>query len=629
MKKMFTKSLCMYMLIAFLVIIAAVFVWQTFTNKRSNLAESQEKLATVKEKIAANDAEIERLTNNLGENNLAKTRAFADMLAVDQSLLENPSKLQEICDRLMVNELHVIDEKGIITHSTIEAYIGFDMNSGEQSAAFMVIVDDPSIEIVQEPQKNAAEGTVIQYIGVARSDAKGLVQVGIRPEVLEETLANTEIDVVLRDIDFGEKGYVYAIDKENGTILAHPNEELIGTPAKDAGFPESVADGNGKIKLDGVSGYYVAETYDNILIGTFMPAGEYYESRTSQMLVVALSMFIIFMALIVLINRMVDRKIVSGIDQISDSMKKISEGDFTVVVREDGNPEFVQLSDSINKMVSGICQRIHENEELVMKQQADMQANLVLMEKIKSVCLDLDGVSHNTLKSSTDIYQGTEEQKQAVSGLKQVMDELVDDLNASADETVKVTSTTENAVNTILQMQTQMENLSESIENISEISMKIEKIIDEIDSIASQTNLLALNASIEAARAGEMGKGFAVVAVEVGDLAARCAQAAKETNELITGSIQAVDGGKTITRHAVESFDSAVAAIQKANVDVEEIAKMVRKNVSVVSKTVMEIAKISGVVDANVEISQSSRQISNDMAEITGQLMELVQGGEI
>lgn len=625
MKKMFTKRLCIYMFTALVVTIAAIFVLQTFTNRSSNLSESREKLAAVKEKIAGNEKEIEKLTNNLGENNLAKTRAFADMLAYDPTLLEDSGKLKEICKRLMVNELHVIDEKGIITHSTVDAYIGFDMNSGEQSAAFMPIIDNPSLEIVQQPQKNAAEGTVIQYIGVARSDAKGFVQVGIRPEVLEETLANTEIAVVLRDIEFGEKGYVYAIDKESGNILAHPNQEMIGKNAKDAGFPENVAEGSGKITVDKVSGYYVAETYENMLIGTFMPAGEYYKNRNSQMLVVSLSMFVIFAVLIVLINRTVQTRIVNGINQISTSMKKIAEGDFGIVVKEAGSPEFVQLSDSINKMVSGICQSIHENEELVRKQQEDMQNNLLLIEKVKAACQNLEGVSQSTLASSDEIYHGTEEQKTAVNGLKQVMGELVEDLNASADETAKVSSTTQNAVQIILQMQEQMKQLSQSINNISDIAMKIETIIDEINSIASQTNLLALNASIEAARAGEMGKGFAVVAVQVGELAARSSQAAKETNELITNSIKAVDGGRALTSHTVDAFGSAVEAIEKANSDVEKIAEMVRKNVSVVSKTVLEIGKISNVVDANVEISQSSKRISSDMAEITGQLMELVK----
>lgn len=625
MKKMFTKSLCIYMLAAFFITIVAIFTLQTFNTQSNNMQESKEKLATVKEKLAGNDAEIQKLTKNLGENNLAKTRAFADMLAHDPTLLEKPDSLKEICERLMVNELHVIDEKGIITHSTIDAYIGFDMNSGEQSAAFMPIIDDPSIEIVQEPQQNVIEGTVIQYIGVARNDAKGFVQVGIQPEILKETLANTAIDVVLRDVDFGKNGYVYAIDMESGNILAHPNQNLIGTPAKEAGFPDNATKSSGKIKVDGKSGYYVTDVYENMLIGTFMPSSEYYAARTSQTLVVSLSIFVIFNILLILINQTVEKNIVNGINAISSSMKKIAEGDFSIVVKETGNPEFVQLSDSINKMVSGIQQNLQENEALVQKQQQDMQNNLTLIEQVKEACLNLEDVSQNTLASSDDIYHGTEEQKNAVNGLKQAMDKLVDELNTSADETTKVTSTTENAVNTILHMQTQMENLSQSINHISEISMKIETIIDDIDSIASQTNLLALNASIEAARAGEMGKGFSVVAVQVGELAARSAQAAKETNELISNSIQAVNDGRTITKHAMESFNTVVEAIEKANVDVDEIAEMVRKNVSVVSETVLEISKIANVVDANVEISQNSKQISSDMVKITGHLMDLVK----
>ena len=97
------------------------------------------------------------------------------------------NRLNKIKDRLMVNELHIIDENGIITSSMIPSYIGFDMKSGEQSICLMGDCKRPlSIEIAQEPQVNVAEGVVMQYIGVARTDAKGLVQVGVRPEVLEK-----------------------------------------------------------------------------------------------------------------------------------------------------------------------------------------------------------------------------------------------------------------------------------------------------------------------------------------------------------------------------------------------------------------------------------------------------------
>ncbi|MGN0366849.1 MAG: methyl-accepting chemotaxis protein [Suilimivivens sp.] len=622
MKKMFTKRLLGYMVTALVVTIIFIFSFQTIISQKNNKDLAVEKLEMVKEKLLSNDDEIEKLTNSLGENNLAKTRAFAEILANDKSILTNNKRLQEICDELMVNELHVIDKKGIITHSTISDYIGFDMNSGEQSAAFMVIVDDPSIEIVQEPQKNVVEGTVIQYIGVARLDEKGLVQVGIRPEILEETLASTEIDVVLRDIDFGETGYVFAIDMESGLILAHPNEELIGKKAEEIGG--LIKAGSGKTKIDGTTGYYVAEEYDGMLIGTFLPSGEYYEARTNQTIVVALSMLVIFMVLLVVINKTVDKKIVKGINNLADSMKKIAGGNFEIEVKEESNPEFTQLSRDINTMVESIRNSMNDNQKLLVQQKADMENTISIVENIKNVCGELETVSQLTLSSADDISRGTEQQKQSVSDLEQVMESLVVELNGSADASVEVTKTTEEAVATILNTQKQMDILQGAIENISNMSKEIEKIIVEIEDIASQTNLLALNASIEAARAGEAGRGFAVVATEVGNLASRSSQAAGETNELITNSIKAISEGLKLTKETAATFGSVVEEIERANTGVEQIAEMVRKNVAVVGQAVTEIDKITYVVNANTEISESSKQISTNMADITERLLKFV-----
>lgn len=158
MKKIFTTRLFIYMLIALIVTISAVFILQTVITQQNNTSVSQAKLEDVKNKLSSSEENVKNLTENLGESNLAKTRAFADMLAKDPSIAKDAEKLNQIKDRLIVNELHIINKEGIITESTIDSYVGFDMKSGEQSNAFMVIVDDPSIEIVQEPQTNVAEG---------------------------------------------------------------------------------------------------------------------------------------------------------------------------------------------------------------------------------------------------------------------------------------------------------------------------------------------------------------------------------------------------------------------------------------------------------------------------------------
>lgn len=623
MKKIFTKRLFIYMVAAFLITITAIFVLQTVIIQKNNQSASENKLTDVKERLASNEENVKRLTDNLSQDNLAKARAFADMLAIDPSIADSKTKLNEIKDRLDVNELHIIDEKGIITSSTIDDYIGFDMKSGEQSNAFMVIVDDPSIEIAQEPQMNVAEGIVMQYIGVTRKDAKGFVQVGVRPEVLENMLASTEINTVLKDIDFGENGYIYAVDSKEGNVLAHPEESLIGTRAADAGFPDT-AEGSGKAVIHGIKGYYYAEKYEDKVIGTFMPSSEYYGERRNQTIVVSLSMVIIFGVLLLMINRMVDRKIVQGINGITSAMKEISDGNFGIKVNETGNPEFTLLSNSINKMVESIARNMEENETLLEHQKEDAEHNLVLIQDIKNVCQDLNRVSGETQENADNIYHGTGEQEKAVEELKQIMDRLTDELNNSVEVSVNVTETTGNTVEEILHTRSQMNLLKDSMQKISEMSMDIEKIIGEINSIAEQTNLLSLNASIEAARAGEMGKGFAVVAAQVGELAARSAQAAKETNELITNSIKAIENGKDITDQTAVAFGTAVEKIQGASQDVGKITNMVRQNVSIVSSAVNQMKRISGVVEENVQISQNTMQVSSNMTDVAGKLLEIV-----
>ena len=623
MKKIFTRSLSLCMAVALIINIAVVAMIQMLVSQQNNTSNSQKSLETVKERLAQNDENISSLKETVGQNNLAKSRAFADLLAVDPSILTQAGRLEEVEERLMVNELHVIDENGIITHSTISEYLGFDMSSGEQSAAFVPIIKDPSLEIVQEPTINAAAGIVMQYIGVARKDAPGFVQVGIRPEVLENMLLGTQIDVVLRDIGFGETGYIYAVNVSDGTVLASPDTDLIGTPAQEAGFP--LREGKGSAKINGARGKYVAQEYNGMYIGTFLPLAEFYKNQFNQTMVMALSVFLIFSVLMYVINRMIDKKIVSGISNITTSMKKISEGDFSIIVDEHSAPEFSTLSGSVNKMVESICQNMKENEELIARQNEDMENNQTLIHNIKMVCSNLDGVSQETLSTADAIHNGTNEQELAVKNLGEVMNNLVQELNTSADVSKNAAAAALAAAQKIETTGTQMQTLETAIDKISDMSSEIEKIIGEINAIAQQTNMLSLNASIEAARVGEAGKGFAVVATQIGDLAARSAQAAKQTSELITNSIQAVEEGRLITKKTAEEFASVVTEIEEASRSVKEITGMVKQNVDTVSQVVEGLDVIADVVEKNIQISQNSKAVSEQMAGEAGKLLELVE----
>ena len=138
--------------------------------------------------------------------------------------------------------------------------------------------------------------------------------------------------------------------------------------------------------------------------------------------------------------------------------------------------------------------------------------------------------------------------------------------------------------------------------------------------------MLSLNASIEAARAGEQGKGFAVVATQVGELAARSSQAAKETSELITNSLLAVNKGRSITDQTVKVFEDMTVEIEKASANVKQVSDMVKDNANTVISAMDGLEQISGVVERNVEISRNSELVSTSMADEASKLMDLVNG---
>ena len=120
---------------------------------------------------------------------------------------------------------------------------------------------------------------------------------------------------------------------------------------------------------------------------------------------------------------------------------------------------------------------------------------------------------------------------------------------------------------------------------------------------------------MEAARAGSAGKGFPVVTDEVRSLAAKSAEAAQNTDDLITRSIQSTKTGTESTDQAVSAMQVINECIQSIKLLMDEIAAASVQQSEMISSVESGIKEISAVVQDNSLAAEKSASVSKELSQ--------------
>lgn len=250
--------------------------------------------------------------------------------------------------------------------------------------------------------------------------------------------------------------------------------------------------------------------------------------------------FAIILVVTLPITFWVFRGLLHSIRELGTGADRLAEGDLESKIAEYGKDELGDLSRCFKKMAQSLNDSLTQVSTSAQKVASD---------------------ANQLTDASMAIADGANKQASAIEEISASMTELAKQTENNSDHASEANKLAATVKQSTESGDEQMKSLLHTMTEIDQSSGSISKIIKVIDEIAFQTNLLALNAAVEAARAGNHGKGFAVVASEVRELAVRSADAAKQTQELIEGSVGQIKKGMQMAENTAQTLTKIVKTI--------------------------------------------------------------------
>lgn len=508
--------------------------------------------------------------------------------------------------------------------------------------------------ILTEPYEDTA--TKLQVVTVAAPVFKpgtqeiiGVAGVDFSLEALAETI---------RGYTLGENGY-YILTTEAGQIIYHPVSENINRNVRETDMSDSIrqamtskTEGSLEYTSHGIKshGYAAAIGDTGWMVATGLPDTEFYKDytavRTTMQIVFVIAAVGIFLMILVVSNQ-----IVTPIKKLTRTANQIAEGDLSVSAQVGSRDETGQMADAINRTVVKLSRYIAYIQEITytLENMARGDMRISLREdyvgefaSIRSAFEDISASLNSTLRNidtaaeqvSTGASQVSDGAQALASGSTEQAS-VVEELDASVVKIAEQATENLNNVKTAAQYVDEagtgvaagnehMNQLTEAMKDIDSSAGQIASITKVIEDIAFQTNILALNAAIEAARAGSAGKGFAVVADEVRSLAAKSAEAAKQTGELIQNSVVTVSKGAKITEQTAQILREVRENTSKV---VESFTKIEQASVdqtNAIEQIKQGLSHVSSVVQTNAATAEENSATSEEMSAQAALLREEV-----
>jgi len=371
------------------------------------------------------------------------------------------------------------------------------------------------------------------------------------------------------------------------------------------------------------------------------------EKTASSSITFALAAMFLGIVSSIALGFFIARQITGPMNQGVKFAEEIAKGIFTSRLRLTRKDEIGDLSNSLDHMAESLSRqvdvaRIIAGGDLTVKvelssPQDTLGQALQTMQQGLAVTITQTKLAGNEIAngalqiadSSQSLAQGASEQASSLEEISSAMTQMSSQTKMTADNARKAQELSNSASTAAEDGNRQMQLMVEAMEEIRVASQSVANVIKVIEEIAFQTNMLALNAAVEAAHAGQHGKGFAVVAEEVRNLAARSAKAAKETADLIAGSVSKTENGAKIADQTAASLVEITNRVAQASDLVRGIAEAAREQSQGIDQVSQGLHQIDQVTQQNSANAEEGAAASEELSGQASQLNQLMQAFKV
>lgn len=272
-------------------------------------------------------------------------------------ILNDVDELREIAKMVEVDEIHFFTPEGCIYAGTHPEYYGYTFDSGEQMHFFKPLLDNKSLQLVQDITPNTAEGKFMQYSALWSKSGELIVQIGMEPVSVMKVTEKNQLSYIFSLFRVNPEASYYAIDADTQEIIGSTAPELVGRPASEVGlaFSDLSKQKNGFLAtVSGQRSFCVFKESGGRYIGRVIPQRDLYQRVPSSLAQLAICLTVVVIILIYGVTRYMNQYVVNGIRNVNDKLNRIAKGNLNERVDVNTSVEFLRLSQYINSMVKSL-----------------------------------------------------------------------------------------------------------------------------------------------------------------------------------------------------------------------------------------------------------------------------------